>query len=68
MKMHGALRERLTHASMVKRSLSLQVHCLSFYHDIEMVNVVLEQKAQERNFQLTHAELRLYFLNIFIDM
>ena len=35
-----------------------------------MVNVVLEQKAQERNFQmqLTHAELRLYFLNIFIDM
>lgn len=53
---------------MVKRSLSLQVHCLSFYHDIKMVNVVLEQKAQERNFQLTRAELRLYFLNIFIDI
>lgn len=65
---NGALRERLTHAAMVKRSSSLQVYCLSFYYDIEMVNVALEQKAQERNFQLAHAELRLYFLNIFIDM
>lgn len=53
---------------MVKRSSSLQVYCLSFYYDIEMVNVALEQKAQERNFQLAHAELRFYFLNIFIDM